>query len=162
MSNLSSKLKKANKKSHEKKLYERETFQSKNASLDKTLDLNSLPFELKPSRNLFFFSPKLLLFVALSLSFLFFSDTFDIFQKYANIFPTRYSTQKYKNNFFSYESKFFNRAIYFIFFAVISFGVLFLPNSYFNRPHRIMWRFILACAMCYLALIIFILFHVIT
>lgn len=53
-----------------------------------------LPFELKATSHMFFFSPKLLIFVLLGFILLCFSDTTDLFQKYSYLFPVRHSTHK--------------------------------------------------------------------
>ena len=69
MSNLSSKQKKKTRKP----VSNQDNFEeSNNRFNEKELDLNELPFELKASKNLFFFTPKILLFVSLCAMIFFF------------------------------------------------------------------------------------------
>lgn len=98
MSNLSSKPKKKNKKAISEKEAEDDNFFDSDLRFNEKdsnhVHQNELPFELKMSNKILFFSPKVFLFVLLCLLLLVFSETCDLFQRYAYLLPMRYSTTK--------------------------------------------------------------------
>jgi Phosphatidyl serine synthase. len=52
------------------------------------------------------------------------------------------------------------RGLIFAFVALIYYGALYFPSSIMQRPHYSFWRMLLAVTICYLLVLIFILFQV--
>lgn len=88
---MSSKLKqKTNKTSSSSKESLEETIYNSNNKKN-----GDLPFELKASSNIFFFSPKIIIFVFLCAIMVCLSESFEFLQKFNYLFPVRESSSKY-------------------------------------------------------------------
>lgn len=98
---MSSKLKqKTNKTASSKESLEDSIYNSNNKKN------GELPFELKASNNIFFFSPKIIIFAFLCGIMVALSESFEFLQKLNYLFPVRESSSKYlfskleQNNYF--------------------------------------------------------------